>query len=136
LKFLLAFTRAGFDVQLKLNGLGQLLSRYGCTTVKVRPIQSNLRFFFLLRRHVPLKELVLRLNRSLWGQFLREICPFKKSDPKIGANIGAITGILLTCLLLFTYCIDSIINNEKPVDAPTEVCKFTSSVVSYQPHIN
>jgi hypothetical protein len=37
-----------------------------------------------------LKELVLRLNRTLWGQFLREIRPFK-NDPKI----GAITGILL-----------------------------------------
>jgi hypothetical protein len=39
-----------------------------------------------------LKELVLRLNRTLWGQFFREICPFKKNDPKI----GAITGILLS----------------------------------------
>jgi hypothetical protein len=27
--------------------------------------------------------------------FLREICPWKKCTPKIGANIGAITGILL-----------------------------------------
>jgi hypothetical protein len=43
-----------------------------------------------------LKELELRLNRSLWGQFLREKRPFKKSDPKICANIGAVTGILLT----------------------------------------
>jgi hypothetical protein len=43
-----------------------------------------------------LKELVLRLNRTLWGQFLREICPFEKKDPKIGANIGAISGILLS----------------------------------------
>jgi hypothetical protein len=47
-----------------------------------------------------LKELVLRLNRTLWGQFLREICPFRKNDPKIGANIGAITGILLTAFKL------------------------------------
>jgi hypothetical protein len=29
-----------------------------------------------------LKELVLRLNRTLWGQFLREICHFKKTTPK------------------------------------------------------
>jgi hypothetical protein len=43
-----------------------------------------------------LKELVLRLNRTLWGQFLREICPFKKSDPKSGAVNGPITGILLS----------------------------------------
>jgi hypothetical protein len=28
--------------------------------------------------------------------FLREICPEKKYSPNIGANIGAITGILLT----------------------------------------
>jgi hypothetical protein len=29
----------------------------------------------LIRRHMSLNELVLRLNRTLWGQFLREICP-------------------------------------------------------------
>jgi hypothetical protein len=44
---------------------------------------------------VPLKELVLRLNRTLWGQFLREICPRKKCTPKSGAVNGIITGILL-----------------------------------------
>jgi hypothetical protein len=43
----------------------------------------------------------LCLNISLWGQFLREICPFKKNDPRIGANIGATTGILLTYSLYF-----------------------------------
>jgi hypothetical protein len=30
---------------------------------------------------------------------LREICPRKKRNPKSGANIGAITGILLSLLL-------------------------------------
>jgi sorbitol-specific phosphotransferase system component IIC len=29
---------------------------------------------------------------------------------------------LLTCLLLFTYCIDSIMNNERHGDATIEVC--------------
>jgi hypothetical protein len=42
-----------------------------------------------------LKELVLRLKRTLWGQFLREIFPLKKK-PKSSTNMGAITGILLT----------------------------------------
>jgi hypothetical protein len=49
----------------------------------------------LVRKQVPLKELVLRLNISLWGQFLKEKRPFKKVTPKVGANIGAITRILL-----------------------------------------
>jgi hypothetical protein len=30
-----------------------------------------------------LKELVLGLNITLWGQFLREICPFKKIKIKL-----------------------------------------------------
>jgi hypothetical protein len=42
-----------------------------------------------------LKELLLRLNRTLWGQFLREICPFKKMTPKFGRNITAIARKLL-----------------------------------------
>jgi hypothetical protein len=42
-----------------------------------------------------LKELLLRLNRTLQGQFLREICPFKKMTPKIGRNITAIARKLL-----------------------------------------
>jgi hypothetical protein len=42
-----------------------------------------------------LKELLLRLNRTLWGQFLREICHFKKMTPKVGRNITAIARKLL-----------------------------------------
>jgi hypothetical protein len=55
------------------NCLGQLLRGKGLLAVTVLPIQSNLCIFFQERRHVPLKELLLRLNRTLWGQFLREI---------------------------------------------------------------
>jgi hypothetical protein len=32
---------------------------------------------------VSLKELVSWLSRSLWGQFLREICPQKNVPPKV-----------------------------------------------------
>jgi hypothetical protein len=42
-----------------------------------------------------LKELELWLERGQNVPFLREICPRKKCTPNIGANIGAITGILL-----------------------------------------
>jgi hypothetical protein len=42
-----------------------------------------------------LKELLLRLNRTLWGQFLREICPFEKMTPKVGRNMTAIARKLL-----------------------------------------
>jgi intein/homing endonuclease len=50
----------------------------------------------LIRKHVPLKELESWLKRGQNVQFLREICPRKKCIPKSGANIGAITGILLS----------------------------------------
>jgi hypothetical protein len=43
-----------------------------------------------------LKELVLWLKRGQNVPFLREKHPFKKVTPKVGANIGAITGILLS----------------------------------------
>jgi hypothetical protein len=49
---------------------------------------------------VPLKELELWLKRGQNVSFLREICPRKKCTPNIGANIGAITGILLKSKLL------------------------------------
>jgi hypothetical protein len=42
-----------------------------------------------------LKELESWLERGQNVPFLREICPPKKYTPNIGANIGAITGILL-----------------------------------------
>jgi hypothetical protein len=45
---------------------------------------------------VPLKELESWLKRGQNVPFLREICSPKKCTPKIGTNIGAITGILLT----------------------------------------
>jgi hypothetical protein len=44
---------------------------------------------------MPLKELVLCLNRTLWGQFLREICPLKKMTTKYNAASGIIAGELL-----------------------------------------
>jgi hypothetical protein len=39
---------------------------------------------------------------------LREICPRKKCNPNIGANIGAITGILLNYLALYKNDCNSI----------------------------
>jgi hypothetical protein len=44
---------------------------------------------------VPLKELVLCLNRSLLGQFLMEICPFKKMAPFLCRIYAALAGVLL-----------------------------------------
>jgi hypothetical protein len=41
------------------------------------------------------KELELRLNRTLWGKFLMEICPLKKMAPKYNAASGIIAGELL-----------------------------------------
>jgi hypothetical protein len=49
----------------------------------------------LIRKHVSLKELELWLKRGQKVPFFREICSPQKYAPKIGANIGAITGILL-----------------------------------------
>jgi hypothetical protein len=46
-----------------------------------------------------LKELVSCLNSTLLGQFLREICPFKKKTPKYNAASGTIAGILLRKVL-------------------------------------
>jgi hypothetical protein len=46
--------------------------------VKVWPIQIKLRFFFLVRRHVRLKEVVSWLERGQKDPFLREKRPFKK----------------------------------------------------------
>jgi hypothetical protein len=37
------------------------------------------------------------VNRTLWGQFLREICPLKKMNPKYNAASGIIAGELLIC---------------------------------------
>jgi hypothetical protein len=45
---------------------------------------------------VPLKELELWLKRGQTVPILRETCSPQKCTPKIGANIGAITGILLS----------------------------------------
>jgi hypothetical protein len=47
LKFLLAFTRAGFDSQLLQIFLGLLLRGKGLLAVEVRPIQSSFRSFSL-----------------------------------------------------------------------------------------
>jgi hypothetical protein len=60
-----------------------------------------------------LKELVLRLNRTLWGQFLREICPLKKMTPKYNAASGIIAGELLkvccyVCMLLLVLLNDCV----------------------------
>jgi hypothetical protein len=43
-----------------------------------------------IRRHMFLKELVLCLNRTLWGQFLREICSPKNCTPFSCAVNGAL----------------------------------------------
>jgi hypothetical protein len=57
-----------------------------------KPLGSS---FKVIRKHVPLKEVVSWLKRGQKVPFLREKRPFKKVTPKAGANIGAITGILL-----------------------------------------
>jgi hypothetical protein len=44
---------------------------------------------------VSLKELVSCLNRNLLGQFLREICPFKKMTPFLCRIYAALAGVLL-----------------------------------------
>jgi hypothetical protein len=49
----------------------------------------------LIRKRVPLKEVVSWLKKGQYVPFLREKRPFKKVTPKAGTNIGAITGILL-----------------------------------------
>jgi hypothetical protein len=48
-----------------------------------------------------LKELESWLERGQNVPFLREICPRKKCTPNIGADIGAITGILLKYYVLY-----------------------------------
>jgi hypothetical protein len=45
---------------------------------------------------VPLKELESWLKRGQYVRFFKGDMPPKKHTPKIVANIGAITGILLT----------------------------------------
>jgi hypothetical protein len=50
-----------------------------------------------------LRELESWLKRGQNVPFLREICSPQKCGPKIGANIGAITGILLTALQLWVF---------------------------------
>jgi hypothetical protein len=50
-----------------------------------------------------LKELESWLERGQNVPFLREICPRKKCTPNIGADIGAITGILLNNGLLYVF---------------------------------
>jgi hypothetical protein len=49
---------------------------------------------------VCLKDVVSWLKRGQKVPFLREKRPFKKVTPKVGANIGAITGILRRVLLI------------------------------------
>jgi hypothetical protein len=56
-----------------------------------------------------LKEVVSCINRTLWGQFLREICSPKKCTPKIGAVNGTITGILLKIHNLSSHAVRSVI---------------------------
>jgi hypothetical protein len=64
----------------------------GCPLNTYKPLGSTI---YLIRKHVYLKEVVLWLKRGQKVPFLREKRPFKKVTPKVGANIGAITGILL-----------------------------------------
>jgi hypothetical protein len=62
-----------------------LISSGGTAHIK----QTGLLFEYI-RKHVSLKELVSCLNRTLLGQFLREICPFKKVTPFSGAINGTL----------------------------------------------
>jgi hypothetical protein len=52
--------------------------------------------FNLIRRHVSLNGVVSCINRTLWGQFLREIWPLKKVTTKYNAASGIIAGELLS----------------------------------------
>jgi hypothetical protein len=45
------------------------------------PYKAIFASFNLIRKHVLLNGVVLCLNRTLWGQFLREICPLKNRPP-------------------------------------------------------
>jgi hypothetical protein len=56
---------------------------------------------------VSLNGVVSCINRTLWGQFLREIWPLKKMTPKYNAASGIIAGELLK------EAMDSIDNDEK-----------------------
>jgi hypothetical protein len=60
---------------------------------------------------VSLKELESWLKRGQKVPFLREICSPDKCTPKIGANIGAITGILLSRYGLITVKVRLIQSN-------------------------
>jgi hypothetical protein len=46
---------------------------------RCNPYKAASTYFHLVKKHVLLKGLVSCLNRSLLGQFLREICPFKNT---------------------------------------------------------
>jgi hypothetical protein len=55
---------------------------------------------------------------------LREICPRKKCTPKSGANIGAITGILLKVLLDVLY----VFNGKPDIPVTTYLLKRTIEI--------
>jgi hypothetical protein len=70
---------------------------------------------------VSLKELESWLEKGQNVPFLREICPPKKSTPNIGADIGAITGILLTSLIFFN------IARKRRMSSCPSVCDTTAA---------
>jgi hypothetical protein len=70
------------------NCLGQYYNYFPSFQWRCVPYKANGTSFKFIKRHVPLKELVSWLSRSLWGQFLREICPRKKFTPNSGIYNG------------------------------------------------
>jgi hypothetical protein len=96
LKFLLAFTRAGFDSQLTLNCLGLLLRGKGLLAVELRPIQSSLRFFFTSKKARVLERGCIRSKKGAICLIFEGDMPPKKYTPKSGAVNGTINGILLS----------------------------------------
>jgi hypothetical protein len=62
-----------------------------------------------------LKELESWLERGQNVPFLRKTCPRKKCTPNIGANIGAITGILLIEAKVALY----VLNGQPYMPVPT-----------------
>jgi hypothetical protein len=69
----------------------------------------------------------LCLNITLWGRFLREICPFKKMTPNNGCNITAITGKLLVRRHMFLKELLLRLNRTLWGQFLREICPFNSS---------
>jgi hypothetical protein len=91
LKFLLAFTRARFDSQLTLKLFRAIIKYDHRLAVEVRPIQSNLRFFFTNKKaHVFERSCTVSQDGVIGPIFEGDMPP--KNDPKSGAVNDTITG--------------------------------------------